>query len=378
MHAQIERMSIDEVLPISDPSPKVFWDLMRSKYGWCRDMEACDQDSTYHAEGNVFVHSRMVHESLVSMPEFWSLSKMDRIILFLATALHDVGKPRCTRNENGSISSPRHSIVGAKMARMILPPELSRRDRESIVSLIRYHGLPVLFTEKEDPVMAVIEASYAVNMPLLAMLAKADNMGRTSGEGSCNNMDAVDMFPDFCSENGCWHGAREFMSDHSRYMYFRGRKDTLYHQIYDDTRFTVVMMVGLPGSGKDKWLSTNSRGLPIISLDDIRDDMGVDPEDNQGGVIQRAREDCRALMRTRTDFAFNATNVTLVTRRRWIDLFSSYGGRIRMVCIDPGLDETISRNHSRDKKVPDDVINDLWYKMDTPTIAECHSIEFVG
>jgi tRNA uridine 5-carbamoylmethylation protein Kti12 len=48
------------------------------------------------------------------------------------------------------------------------------------------------------------------------------------------------------------------------------------------------------------------------------------------------------------------------------------------VCIDPGLDETISRNHSRDKKVPDDVINDLWYKMDTPTIAECHSIEFVG
>ena len=44
----------------------------------------------------------------------------------------------------------------------------------------------------------------------------------------------------------------------------------------------------------------------MVSLDDLRADLDVDATENQGEVIQAARESCREHLRAGRDFAFNA------------------------------------------------------------------------
>jgi predicted kinase len=45
----------------------------------------------------------------------------------------------------------------------------------------------------------------------------------------------------------------------------------------------------LPGSGKDTWLATNAGDAPVISLDDLRPELDINPADAQGPVIAAAR-----------------------------------------------------------------------------------------
>ena len=86
----------------------------------------------------------------------------------------------------------------------------------------------------------------------------------------------------------------------------------------------VTLLAGLPGSGKDTWLTRNR---PEVSLDDLRAELDVDVTGNKGEVVQAGREECRKHLCAKRDFAFNATNSVRQTRKRWIDLFTDYEAR---------------------------------------------------
>jgi predicted kinase len=137
------------------------------------------------------------------------------------------------------------------------------------------------------------------------------------------------------------------------------------------------MMCGLPGAGKDTWLAQCRPTLPVVSLDAIREDFDVDATDNQGQVIQEARERCRQHLRAGTNFAFNATNVTTSVRKKWIDLFAGYGARIELVHVEPPLATVLRQNSQRPDPVPSNVIHKLAAKMEVPDITECHEILMV-
>ena len=106
---------------------------------------------------------------------------------------------------------------------------------------------------------------------------------------------------------------------------------------HEDYRCTVTVMSGLPGSGKDTWLAKNTLNLPVVALDDIREELEVEATEDQGTVVQAAKERCRELMRAEKSFAFSATNLLRQTRKRWIDLFADYGARIEIVYVEPPL-----------------------------------------
>jgi len=134
------------------------------------------------------------------------------------------------------------------------------------------------------------------------------------------------------------------------------------------------MLSGLPGSGKDTWLAKLRGDLPVVSLDDVREELGVEATENQGQVAQLARERCRELLRARTSFAFNATNLLRQTRQRWIDLFADYNTRIEMVYVEPPLSVILDQNKRRKRLVPEDVIVGLADKLEPPTWAETHGL----
>ena len=65
------------------------------------------QNPEYHAEGDVWTHTRLVCEALADDPEFRALNPRKRQILFFAALLHDVGKIwRSTLDPSGAIVSP--------------------------------------------------------------------------------------------------------------------------------------------------------------------------------------------------------------------------------------------------------------------------------
>ena len=86
-------------------------------------------------------------------------------------------------------------------------------------------------------------------------------------------------------------------------------------------------------------------------------------------MIQAARERCREHPRAGRSSAFNATNLFRRARRRWIDLFAGYGGRIEIVYIEPPISYILSRNARRANPVPEWVILRL---------AETHGAEAGG
>jgi putative nucleotidyltransferase with HDIG domain len=152
---------------------------------WARDMASCEQDAGWHAEGDVWTHTKMVCAELERLEEWAALTRIDQLKLLLAGLLHDSSKPATTVVDlkSGRIRSPKHSLVGAEIARRVL------RDlgcdvvtRKDIVSLVRYHGRPPYLIEKANPEHEVISLSWLVNHRLLYLLAVADTRGRRAEE----------------------------------------------------------------------------------------------------------------------------------------------------------------------------------------------------
>src|SRR5262245_49821108 len=122
------------------PAWQVEWEQLDRCYPWIRNLAGCPQDPVFHAEGDVWVHTRMVCEALAALPMWRALDEIDRRVLFTAALLHDVAKPECTRpGDDGRLTTRGHSRRGSIMARHILwrlglPFEL----RERVAGLVRY------------------------------------------------------------------------------------------------------------------------------------------------------------------------------------------------------------------------------------------------
>jgi putative nucleotidyltransferase with HDIG domain len=137
---------------------------------WARDMATCNQDAQWHAEGDVWTHTKMVCAELEKLSDWPSLDRAAQLKLLFTGLFHDSGKPATTAldPETGRTRSPKHTLVGAEIARGVL------RDlgcdlvtREEIAALGRYHGRPPFLLEKPSPVHEVISLSWLVNNRLL-------------------------------------------------------------------------------------------------------------------------------------------------------------------------------------------------------------------
>ncbi len=150
---------------------------------------------------------------------------------------------------------------------------------------------------------------------------------------------------------------------------YGGRRSIVWMEIYAGEKCTRVY-------GKDTWLAKHRPAIPVVALDAIREALDIQATDNQGEVIQTAREQCREHLRVGQNFAFNGTNITRQMRKRWIDLFTDYGARIEIVCIEPPVTTILAQNKRRTAPVPEKVILRLLEKLEVPTVTECHSLTF--
>jgi len=352
-------------------------------------MTECPQDPNYHGEGNVLIHTRMVVESLVVDPEWRDLQEAPedpfgltdddrRSMLFWAAVLHDIGKPECTvLDEDGRYTSKGHSRIGAQMARRFLWKAGSPFHwREALCGIIQAHQVPFWLLERENAERLSVELSYNCNTQDLCLHAKHDALGRIC-EDQTAILESVELARMHFADLACLGRSRKFSNDASRIEFLKRDDRYIDYVAHEDYTCEVIMMSGLPGAGKDTWISKCTADFPVVSLDAIRIEMGIKPTGNQGAVIQEARERAREHLRAGQDFVWNATNITRNMRDPILSLFREYGARTRIVYVEADHDSHLRQNAARQASVPEAVIQKLLRKLEPPTRGDAHDVEFV-
>ena len=309
-------------------------------------MELTPQNPAYPGEGDVLAHTKLVCEKLCAMPSFRALGDAERTLLSLAALLHDIGKPQTTKLENGVLISPNHGSTGAHIARELLWREFglcgsaeAQQLREAVCFLVRYHMFPVHALSQDDPALRLRriaangELVPGFTMKLLCLLSAADVLGRVAPDTQ-ELLSSVELCAQLCAELGCLSCPPAFASPATRHAYLSGRNVLPDQPLFDGTWGEVILLCGLPGTGKDTWIRENHAGLPMVSMDDLRIVMGVKPTDDQGRVAQAAQEACRVHLRAKQPFIYNTTALTPLMRGKAVRLFESYGARVRIVYLE--------------------------------------------
>lgn len=361
-------------------SEKKDWSSLENQFDWVKRMQDVPQDPKHHAEGNVAIHTQMVLKELQQCSAFQKLSLEEQEVLWTAALLHDVEKYSTTVHEpDGSITSSGHARKGAQFVRRLLYMDRPApfAIREQLVGLVRHHGLPIWLFEKEDPIKALVKASMEVNIAWLALLARADILGRV-----CSDRDEmlyrIDCFEMLCKEKNCWGTPCQFSSGEALVHYMKHEDAYLGYVPFDQPKVEVVLMSGLPGAGKDTFIKRNFADWPVVSLDTIRLEKGVLPTDKKGNgqVVQEAKERARSYLRKQQSFVWNATNTTLQMRTQLIELFLAYKAKVRMVYVEVPYQKLHGQNKNRDAIVPHTVLDRLVHKLEVPALWEAHEIVF--
>lgn len=340
-------------------------------------LNECPQDPVHHAEGDVGTHTAMVLEALVENSRFQDLPEDRQALMFWAAVFHDVGKPAKTvHEEDGRISSRGHSRTGGNIARRLLwQVGVPYQWREDVCQIINAHQVPFWLADKPDAKRdrTAIELSWLLRPEELNLHAMADARGRICADPE-RIAEQVLLADIVFEELDCLDQPFRFGNNESRVAYFSKEDRSPYYEAHEDFSCVVTMLSGLPGSGKDTWIEWSGKGRPVISLDDIRQELKLPHGKNQGLVAQTAKERAREYLRKGEPFIWNATNLTRNTRAPLLQLFRDYGAFTHIAYVETTPEKVLKQNAGRPDAVPEDVILDKVGKLEPPTLIEAHSV----
>lgn len=333
------------------------------------DMKNTMQSKIYHGEGDVLTHSLMVLDEVEKL----EISETEKNILRYVSVLHDIGKPKTTKIIDNEIHSYNHSKVGYFISLYLLDKtNLDFDTKREILFLIKNHIKPVHLIKKENIEYEIIKLSLQCNLKLLYLFSICDNMGRISSNIKETLYD-IEFLKLYAEQLNCFDKPFEFKSNVCKFNYLVKKSHHYLDEPYNNGSI-VHFMIGLPGTGKDYFIQKNLKNLPVISLDEIRKELKIKPEKNQGKVIQLAIERAKEFLRKKESFVWNSTNTIKDTRDKLISMFIKYDAYIKYYYIHNNLEQILKQNKNRLNVVPENVIVKLFKKIEIPTTDECHEL----
>ncbi len=159
-------------------------------------LQGVPQDPKWHPEGDVWVHTMLVIDEAAALRN----RDDEDLALMYAALCHDFGKPAVSVEHDGRVRTPRHDVIGARMAREFLE-RLRAPDRlcDQVEALVKYHLAPALFVAQGTTARGYRRLARnldkaGVNIALLVRVARADHWGRTTDEANRRIFPAADTF----------------------------------------------------------------------------------------------------------------------------------------------------------------------------------------
>ena len=382
-----DMINIPLPMPVA-PSWQIGWTAWEAELtALFADMRRTRDVST--ADGtDVLSNTQAACERLIGLPEFRSLNDRQRQIVFLACFLHDVGKTLTTKRIKRQWIAPNHDLRGAELARYSLWTDYKLAGtmdtlsfREAVSLLVQHHEKPLMFQdvlkqgEAEAKFHVLSLSSHGIlvedfSLQLLSVLGLA--VAKTTDEA-----EACKRFMETAERAGCLKEPPKFVDETSRFAFLSRKSRDASAVVADDAWGEIIMMAGLPGTGKDTWIGRNHPELPMISLDEIRKEIHVLPTEPQEPVVSLAYSRAHKFLRSKTPFLWNATNISTDIRNRQLSLFAQYGVAVRIVYLETSVDEQYRRNRNRVAVVPEEAVTRMRRHLVLPTIHEARRVEYV-
>ena len=134
---------------------------------------------------------------------------------------------------------------------------------------------------------------------------------------------------------------------------------------------TVVLAIGLPGSGKSSWFKRHD--IRPLSSDLLRELLFDDAQEQrfQDLVFSNLRSMLKARLVARRPVNYvDATNLTPHDRSSWIKLAKDYGYEVHGLYFDVPVELCMERNQKRDRVVAEDIMRKMAGKLKAPAFEE--------
>lgn len=338
-------------------------------------MRGCEQNPYWHAEGDVWEHTKKVCDAAITVvknfAEMYHMRDGDKEEFLAAALFHDIGKPNTTTiGKDGKIHSYGHEFEGERLTRAILWDEDVKR-RERVCALIKWHMQILEVLNHKNHLERIVEISREVgNFDVLIALKVCDLRGSET-EDPCRIdnykiLTALSKMSSVICNNG-----------YDKYL-------PLYNQIPSYTHSTtrdVFVMIGLPGAGKSTYIEEivkkdGIKKYDVISRDLVRIKLGQckpdekylgTPEEEEAVTEEFNRELMAAIKKGSTIFIDNMN-----TRRKYRDNYKNLlkGYKIKWVYVyvqAPSLEDNIKR---RTGQVPEDSFKTMTARVEWPSASE--------
>lgn len=365
----------------------------------------CQQSSPHHDEGSVLVHANMAAAVVLHLMEVEEVRPEEKVILYLATILHDIGKPSTSvfNTKKNKITAYGHDDAGVPLANEFLRkyfPELNYNQREKITRLVEWHMKPRIWMN--DNIVSVVkmkQLSLAVNTKLLYLLSQADTLGRAA-QDFMKGMNALEMFKQNCQDIGIWDKPyRVPLAIHlDNASYSLARWNILINNAPEDKatydaaiklmiqpskkNFQLMLLIGAPASGKStvrEQLLKQYPDLKVISMDDRRKELTGDMSDQSRNdeVFSWQHRELNKAMETRQNTIVDATNPSRKLRKILWDIGRRNGALCSAVYFDIPLATLLERNAKRERVVPEDVIKRIYNTIQSVCPWECDQLTVI-
>jgi len=129
----------------------------------------------------------------------------------------------------------------------------------------------------------------------------------------------------------------------------------------------LYVMVGIPGSGKSTFTKQHPE-CEVICPDTIRKEIYGDESVQENGykIFKIAYDRTQLALENGKDVIFDATNTTKRSRSN----FKNFNAERIAVYMDTDIEICKTRNAQRERKVPEEVIDNMAKKITIPSIEE--------